>query len=109
MSSTKKSVTTFGEQLRAIREKENLSLREVAKNIGIDTSLLGKIERNERQPTKEQIRLFAIFFKIDKNELIKELLSDLFAYKIIEEEVDLDILKVAEKKVEFLKAVAKNK
>ena len=107
MSSTKKNITTFGEQLRTIREKANLSLREVAESIGIDTSLLGKIERNERQPTKEQIRQLATFFKIDKNELIKEFLSDLFAYKILEEEADLDTLKVAEKKVEYLKANAK--
>ena len=37
------------------------------------------------------------------------MLSDQFAYKIIEEEVNIDILKVAEKKVEYLKANAKNK
>lgn len=103
MSSAKKSISTFGEQLRMIREQANLSLREVASDIGIDTSLLGKIERNERQPTKDQIKLFAAFFKVDKNELVKEYLSDLFAYKILEEEVDLEILKIAEKKVEYLK------
>lgn len=101
---SKKSISSFGEQLRTIRENAKLSLREVASNIGIDTSLLGKIERNERQPTKEQIKQLATFFKIDKNKLIKEFLSDLFAYKIIEEEADLDTLKVAEKKVEYLKA-----
>lgn len=100
---SKKSITNFGEQLRKIRENAKLSLREVAGNIGIDTSLLGKIERNERQPTKTQIKQLAAFFKIDKNHLIKEFLSDLFAYKIIEEEADLDTLKVAEKKVEYLK------
>jgi transcriptional regulator with XRE-family HTH domain len=101
---SKKSISSFGEQLRTIRENAKLSLKEVAGNIGIDTSLLGKIERNERQPTKEQIKQLAIFFKIDKKVLIKEFLSDLFAYKIIEEEADLDTLKVAEKKVEYLKA-----
>lgn len=103
MSSSKIRVTTFGEQLRTIREQANLSLREVASKISIDTSLLGKIERNERQPTKEQIRQFAAFFRVDKNELVKEYLSDLFAYKILEEEADLETLKVAEKKVEYLK------
>lgn len=104
LMASKKSISSFGEQLRTIRENAKLSLKEVAGNIGIDTSLLGKIERNERQPTKEQIKQLAIFFKIDKKVLIKEFLSDLFAYKIIEEEADLDTLKVAEKKVEYLKA-----
>ncbi|GAB1429467.1 hypothetical protein MASR2M18_02990 [Ignavibacteria bacterium] len=100
---SKKQVATFGEQVRTLREEANLSLRAVAEEIGIDTSLLGKIERNERQPTKEQTKQIAKFFKLDEKELIKELLSDQFAYRILEEEADLDTLKVAEKKVEYLK------
>ncbi|MEO8711124.1 MAG: helix-turn-helix transcriptional regulator [Parafilimonas sp.] len=103
MPAAKKSIATIGEQLRTLRENVNLSLREVASNINIDTSLLGKIERNERQPTKEQIKQVAKFFKVNEKQLIKEMLSDQFAYKIIEENIDLDILKVAEEKVEYLK------
>jgi transcriptional regulator with XRE-family HTH domain len=104
MTTMKKSIATIGEQLRTLREQASLSLREVASHIGIDTSLLGKIERNERQPTKEQIKHIAEFFKIDEKLLIKELLSDQFAYRIMEEEADIDTLKVAEDKVEYLKA-----
>lgn len=107
MPEASKSITSFGEHLRTIRESANLSLKDVASNIGIDTSLLGKIERNERQPTKEQIRLFAKYFKIDRSELIKEFLSDLFAYKILEEEADLETLKVAEAKVSYYKSKSK--
>lgn len=103
MPTAKKSIATVGEQIRTLRENANLSLREVASNIGIDISLLGKIERNERQPTKEQIKQVAIFFKVNEKQLIKEMLSDQFAYKIIEEEADLDTLKVAEEKIKYLK------
>ncbi len=103
MQMAKNSVVTFGERLRTLREEANLSLREVASEMGIDTSLLAKIERNERQPTKEQIKQAASFFKQDEKQLVKEILSDIFAYRIIEEEADLDTLKVAEKKVEYLK------
>ncbi len=103
MQTAKNSVATFGERLRTLRVEAKLSLREVASEIGIDTSLLGKIERNERQPTKEQIKQVAAFFKFDEKQLIKENLSDQFAYRMIEEEADLDTLKVAEKKVEYLK------
>ena len=109
MPKAKKSIATIGEQLRTLREIKNLSLREVANNIGIDTSLLGKIERNERFPTKEQIKQVAGFFKIDEMQLVKESVSDMIAYKIIEEDVDIDTLKVAEEKVEYLKSTAKNK
>lgn len=100
---SKNKVTTFAEQVRTLREEAQLSLREVAEKIGIDTSLLGKIERNERQPTKEQIKQVAKYFKLDEREMLKEYLSDQIAYRILEEEADLDTLKVAEKKVQYLK------
>lgn len=103
MQTPKNSVATLGERLRTMREESKLSLREVATEIGIDTSLLGKIERNERQPTKEHIKKVATFFKFDEKLLIKEYLSDQFAYRMIKEEADLDTLKVAEKKVAYLK------
>ena len=98
-----KKMATFGEQIRLLREEAKLSLREVAEQIGIDTSLLGKIERNDRQPTKEKIKLVAKFFNLDEKDLMKEFLSDQIAYKIMEEEADIDTLKVAEKKIQYLK------
>lgn len=101
---SKNKVTTFAEQVRTLREESQLSLREVAEKIGIDTSLLGKIERNERQPTKEQIKQVAKYFKLDERDMLKEYLSDQIAYKILEEEADLDTLKVAERKIQYLKA-----
>jgi transcriptional regulator with XRE-family HTH domain len=107
MATIKISVTTLGQRLRTLREQAELSLREVASEIGIDTSLLGKIERNERPATKEQIKQIASFFKVDEKQLLKEFLSDQFAYKIIEEEADLDTLKVAEAKVAFYKTKSK--
>jgi transcriptional regulator with XRE-family HTH domain len=104
MTLTKKIVISFGERLRLLREQKKLSLREVASGIGIDTSLLGKIERNERQATREQIKLIAKFFKYNEQLLIEENLSDQLAYKIIEANVDSNILKVAEQKIEYLKS-----
>lgn len=109
MATIKKNVFSFGEQLRTLRERAKLSLRDVASEIGIDTSLLGKIERNERRPTKKQIKQIALFFKFSEKQLVKESVSDLIAYKIIEEDVDIDTLKVAEKKVEYLIATTKDK
>ncbi len=101
---SKYKMTTFGEHIRILREEAMLPLRKVAEDIGIDTSLLGKIERNNRQPTKEQIKLIAKFFKLNEKDLIKEFLSDQIAYKIMEEEADIDTLKVAEMKIEYLKS-----
>lgn len=100
---SKNKVTTFAEQVRTLREDAQLSLREVAEKIGIDTSLLGKIERSERQPTKEQIKQVAKYFNLDEKDMLKEYLSDQIAYRILEEDADLDTLKVAERKVQYLK------
>jgi transcriptional regulator with XRE-family HTH domain len=60
MAAVKKH-TTFGEQLRQLRETAGMTLREVAANIEIDPSLLAKIERNQRQPTKHLIKNIADF------------------------------------------------
>jgi transcriptional regulator with XRE-family HTH domain len=96
---------TFGEQLRQLRETAGMTLREVAANIGIDPSLLAKIERDQRHPTKHLIKNIADFFEVSERELLKEFLSDLIAYKILQEEADLNILKVAEQKVAYIKTL----
>jgi len=96
---------TFGEHLRQLRETAGMTLREVAINIEIDPSLLAKIERNQRQPTKQLIRNVSIYFKVNEKQLLDEFLSDQIAYKILDEEADLYILKVAEEKVSYLKTL----
>lgn len=98
---TKEKLTSFGEQIRALREEAELPLRKVAAHLDIDPSLLGKIERNERHPNKELIKQIALFYKIDEQGLVRQFVSDQIAYKIIEEG-DMEILKIAEKKVTYL-------
>lgn len=106
---TVKNITSFGEHLRNLRENQSLTLKNVAEQIGIDTSLLAKIERNERQPTKLIIKQVAEFFKCNEQELLNNFLSDQIAYKIMDEEADIEILKVAEEKVKYLKTVNNGK
>ncbi len=97
-----KKITTFGEQLRRLRQEKELPLRKVAAHLDIDPSLLAKFERNERQPSKELIETMAKFFKTDSKELLQQLISDNIAYQIIEEN-DINILKLAEEKVNYYK------
>lgn len=104
-----KNTKTLGEHLRHLREEAGLTLKCVSEQISIDTSLLAKIERNERQPTKQIIKQVADFFKIDEKELQNDFLSDQIAYKILDEEADLSILKVAEEKVKYLKTLHSGK
>jgi transcriptional regulator with XRE-family HTH domain len=102
---TAENLKSFGEHLRTLREEAGLTLKYVSEQIGIDTSLLAKIERNERQPTKNIIKQISVFFKVEERELHNDYLSDIIAYKILEEEADLSILKVAEEKIKYLKNI----
>jgi len=49
----------FGEYIRKSREDKGLPLRKVAAALDIDTSILSKIERNERRATVEMIPILA--------------------------------------------------
>lgn len=106
---TLKKIVSFGEQLRNLRENKGLTLKVVAEQIGIDTSLLAKIERNERQPTKHIIKHISNFFQCDEKELQDNVLSDQIAYKILDEKADLSILKIAQEKVKYLKTLNNGK
>jgi transcriptional regulator with XRE-family HTH domain len=106
---SKLKITSFGEHIRGLREKAGLPLRKVAAQLNMDPSLLGKIERNERNPTKEHIRKLAAIFRQDQNFLLSKNLSDQIAYKIFEENADVEILKVAEEKLEYLKKNSKRR
>ena len=106
---SKQKLTTFGERIRQLREDQKLPQRKISALLDIDTSLLAKYERNERQPTKQIIKQFADFFKVDEKALLNTVLSDVIAYKILDEEADLSILKVAEEKVKYLKTVQNGK
>lgn len=100
-----KKLTTFGEQIRQLREEAGLTLREVSANVGIDPSLLAKIERDERQATRQLIKDISNFFKVNEKQLLEEFLSDQIAYKIVNEEADPQILRVVEEKVAYIKTL----
>ena len=104
-----KKHTSFGELLRSLREETGQSLKTVAKQIQMDTSLLAKIERNERHPTKHIIKQISSYFNVNEKELQSESLSDQIAFKILNEDADLATLKAAAEKVVYLKTIQNGK
>ncbi len=95
---------TFGETVKKLREEQQLPLREVAEALEIDTSMLGKIEKNNRKPTKQLIEKFAKYFKVSNKDLLVAFLSDTIAYQVLDEEdLSSEIFKVAEDKVKYFK------
>lgn len=98
-----------GEIIREKREEKSWLLRHLAAEIDIDQALLSKIERGERKATKEQIQKFEIVLGLKKGELMLQYLSENIAYEIVEEKNALDVLHVAEDKVEYLRKQTKRK
>lgn len=92
---------SFGETIRDLRIESHLTLREVAEQLNIDTSMLGKIEKNNRNPSKQFIKDISKLFSINENALIVAHLSDAVAYSILDEELATEVLKVAEEKINY--------
>lgn len=62
-------MNSFGEYLRNRREQLGLPLRKVAAELDIDTSILSKIERNERVATKEMLPTLAKTLEVHQKEM----------------------------------------
>lgn len=93
----------FGDYIRELREHENLPLRKVAAFLDIDTSVLSKIERGERQASRGNVLKIAEFFSLNEDELLNDFFGENIARLVYQENNISDILKVAEEKIEFIK------
>jgi len=93
---------SFGEILRKLRESEGMPLRELASKLEIDQSTLSKIERDLRNAGEELIEKISTVFNVDEKELRINYKSDKLAYELLDEEDSINILKVAEEKLEYL-------
>jgi transcriptional regulator with XRE-family HTH domain len=61
---------TLGEKLRQLREKEDLSLRELAKQLkDVTAAHLSDIEFGRRFPSDDLLKKIAGFFKVEEKEL----------------------------------------
>jgi transcriptional regulator with XRE-family HTH domain len=101
------STETIGEKLRHIREEKELPLRKVAAFLDIDVAILSKIERGQRNATREQVVKLAEYFKIKESDLLVSWLSDKLVYELADEQVALKALQVAEEKVKYQKSKSK--
>lgn len=92
-------MSNFGALIRMAREEKGLFLRQVAAELDIDQAIISKFERNERKPTKEQVLKFARFYKLDKDTLIIEWLSDKVVDHLQDEQLADKVLKMVEQKL----------
>lgn len=94
---------TVGQIIREEREKKGLLQRQLAASLDIDTAILSKFERNERKISKELLPKIAEILKLDFKNLFLQYQSEKIAYELANEEDATKILKVAEKKINYLK------
>ena len=96
-------MVTLGQMIKAKREVKGLLLRQVAAHLDIDQAILCKIEKGYRKPTKANIIKLSEILEIDREQLMVEFLSEKIAYEIAGEDCASEALRVAEKKVTYLK------
>jgi HTH-type transcriptional regulator, competence development regulator len=92
----------LGETIRKLRDEKELPLRTVAAFLDIDQAILSKIERGQRNATREQVVKLAEYFKIEESDLLVSWLSDKLVYEVADEQLALKALQVAEEKVKYI-------
>ena len=60
---------TFGEKLRELRDKADVSLRELARKMDVSAPFLSDVERGHRYPSDKLLGNLARFFKVSVEEL----------------------------------------
>lgn len=93
----------FGDTIRNEREACGLLLRQLAAKLDIDTAMLSKIERGERNAKRSHVPIFAEILKLSKSELLTLWLADKVYEIVKDDEVGCQALKVAEKEFEYKK------
>ncbi|MCU0340693.1 MAG: helix-turn-helix domain-containing protein [Spirosomaceae bacterium] len=94
---------TFGEWLRTQREAHDMPLRRVAAHLDVDTSIVAKMEKNQRPATKQHLQQLAALFEADFESLLVMYLSDRVAYDLLDETCSEAVLQVAEQKIKYLR------
>ena len=60
----------LGQELRKIRENKNILLRQVASYLEIDTAMISKIERGERNLNRNQVIKLAEYYNVSQDKFL---------------------------------------
>jgi len=63
-------VSEFGEKIKSLRTKRDLTVKEVCQQIGIPQSRLSELERGVRLPTTGQISNLEKYYEVDSGGLV---------------------------------------
>jgi len=92
----------IGQHIRDLRLRKGLSLSQLATLLSINVANLSKIETGQRDFDEKRLQHICELFKLDYNGMRQEYVSEKIAKQIYANNLDASVLKLAEKKVEYL-------
>jgi len=100
--------TTFGEYIRILRNKKELTLTQLAAKLDLDSANLSKIENGKRDFDEKRLPKLAKIFKLNPTELRNEYVTDQIGKYIYEKNCTKQLLQVAEEKAEYRRTFNKS-
>lgn len=92
---------TLSSVIKTGRETKGLLLREVASLIEVDTAMISRFEKGDRNPTRPQLQKLADALDLDFENLLTLWLSEKIYDDIQGEEFALKALQVAEERIKY--------
>lgn len=89
----------FGDRIRQLREQKGLLQRQVAHQLEMDTPMLSKIERGERNAKREQVAIMSKIFTVPEEDLLALWLADKVYNVVKDEDVALKAIDVAGREI----------
>ncbi|HCM59271.1 MAG TPA: hypothetical protein DIS74_02640 [Bacteroidales bacterium] len=96
---------TFAGRIRELRLQKGDPLRKVAAFLDIDQAILSKIENGKRTATRENVLKLEEYFRLVSGTLLLLWLSDKIVSELGEEELAMEAIRLAEKKIGHRSAV----
>lgn len=87
-------IKTIGNELRGMRQLKKLQVKDVAKDIGVSSTYISEIERNNKVPSNELIEKLATTYNINERTLFKgfKVFPDSMVYELTSEYGLYDII-----------------
>ncbi|MDO8996508.1 MAG: helix-turn-helix transcriptional regulator [Sediminibacterium sp.] len=79
----------LGDEIRRLREQKGFLQRQIASLLEIDTPMLSKIERGERNAKREHILKLSKFFNVPEDDLLSLWIADKLIEVVKDEKVGL--------------------
>lgn len=99
------NMETFSGKIRELRLQKGDPLRKVASFIDIDQAILSKIESGKRTATRDNVLKLEEYFAVPPGTLMVLWLSDKIVFDLGEEELAMEAIGLAEKKIGYLSAL----